>query len=74
MEPDGQASEFEQILEDLSYELTAARSAGLSEPDRVREILRRMKDLVINADTLAGSLAAERRRAEGFSGRTYDEL
>jgi hypothetical protein len=74
MEPDGRASEFDRILEELSYELTSARSIGLSDPDRLRVMLRRMRDLIADADSLASGLGAERRRAEGFSGRSYDEL
>jgi hypothetical protein len=73
MEPDDRASEFDRILEDLSYELTSARAIGLSDPDRLRVMLRRMRDLIADADSLASGLGAERRKAEGFSGRSYDE-
>lgn len=74
MEPENASPELDRIFEDLSYELTSARAIGLSDPDRLRVMLRRMRDLIANADSLASGLGAERRRAEGFSGRTYDEL
>jgi hypothetical protein len=74
VDADGQAEEFARILEDLSYELTSARSIGLSEPAKLREIVRRMRDLIANADSLVSSAGAERLKAEGFSGRSYDEL
>jgi hypothetical protein len=74
MEAEGRVRELDRILEDLSYELTSARSIGLSDPDRLRVTLRRMRDLIADADSLASGFGAERRKAEGFSGRTYDEL
>ncbi|MQA99212.1 MAG: hypothetical protein GEU78_02795 [Actinobacteria bacterium] len=73
MESDDRASEFDRILEDLSYELTSARAIALSDPDSLRVMLRRMRDLIADADSLASGLGAERRKAEGFSGRSYDE-
>lgn len=73
MESDDRASEFDRILEDLSYELTSARAIALSDPDSLRVMLRRMRDLIADADSLASGLGAERRKAEGFSGRSYEE-
>jgi hypothetical protein len=73
MEPPAEASEFDRILEELGYELTAARSTGLDDPEALRRIIRHMRELVANADQLVGTTAAERLKSQGFSGRAYDE-
>lgn len=66
-------TEFEQILEELGYELTSARSVGLDDPEQLRKTVKRMRDLVANAETLVSRVGAEKLKAEGFSGRAYDE-
>jgi hypothetical protein len=52
--------ELERIFDDLSYELTGARTAGVDQPDELRAALRRARDLLADADGLAASIGAER--------------
>lgn len=59
-----QKQELEGILDEISYELTSARAAGLERPDRLRTSLRRARDLVSDADSLASAVAAAQREAE----------
>ena len=54
--------ELERILDALAYELTGARGAGVDRPDELRARLRRARDLLADADALAGALGAERRK------------
>jgi hypothetical protein len=54
--------ELEAILDELAYALTAARAVGVGRPDELRAALRRARDLLADADALAASIGAERRR------------
>lgn len=65
MGTDPRQQEMEALLEDLSYEITAARSTGLEDPDKLRGIVRRIRDIGADLDGLAGSIVAERQAAEG---------
>lgn len=56
-------SELERIFDDLAYELTGARTAGVDQPDELRAALRRARDLLADADGLAASIGAERSAA-----------
>lgn len=56
-----QQSELESILDDLAYELTGARTAGVEQPEILRAALRRARDLLANADGLAASIGAQRQ-------------
>jgi hypothetical protein len=56
--------ELERIFDDLAYELTGARTAGLDQPDELRAALRRARDLLADADGLAAAVGAERSRGE----------
>jgi hypothetical protein len=51
--------ELDSLLEELSYEITAARSCGVSDAERMRAIVRRIRDIASNLDALAGSIVAE---------------
>lgn len=58
------AAELDDLLERISYELTTARSAGVAEPEALRAALRRLAKLTNDAEALAvTALAAKRRRA-----------
>ncbi len=57
-----QQRELETILDDLAYELTGARSAGVQQPEILRAALRRALDLLADADGLAASIGAQRSR------------
>ena len=58
-------NEFEELLDDLSYAITSARTTGLDEAEELRVIARRIRDISSNIDSLAGSLVAERLSADG---------
>ncbi|HEV2757201.1 MAG TPA: hypothetical protein VG318_15655 [Actinomycetota bacterium] len=62
MASDDRQRELERIFDDLAYELTGARTAGLAQPDELRAALRRARDLLADADGLAASVGAERSR------------
>ena len=62
--PKDHKRELERILDDLAYELTGARTAGLDEPDELRAALRRARDLLAEADGLAAAVGARRSRGE----------
>ena len=55
-----QQRELESILENLAYELTGARTAGVEQPEILRAALRRARDLLADADALAAAIGAER--------------
>jgi hypothetical protein len=55
-----QQRELESILDDLAYELTGARTAGVEQPEVLRAALRRARDLLADADGLAASIGAQR--------------
>ena len=65
MGSDPRQQEMEALLEALSYEITAARSVGLEDPEKLRGIVRRIRDIGADLDGLAGSIVAERQAAEG---------
>lgn len=65
MSSDPRRREMEELLDDLSYAITAARSAGLEDLDRLRGIVRKIRDIGADLDGLAGSIVAEKQAAEG---------
>ena len=60
-------NELDQILEELSYEVTGARSAGMDRPEDLRAALRKARALVSDADALVQSEIARQteKRAQG---------
>lgn len=58
---DQRRRELEGLLDDLSYQVTAARTAGLDRPDDLRRALKRMTALLSNLDAVAVTVIAERR-------------
>jgi hypothetical protein len=59
-------AEFERLLDEISYEITGARTSGLEEAERSRASLRKARDLLADADALAASTHAG-ERATGAS-------
>ncbi len=57
-------NELESLLDSVSYEITAARSAGLAATSELRAALKRARSLVADAEALASSVEAERLAAE----------
>jgi adenylosuccinate synthase len=55
------ATEFEAILEAISYEITTARGIGPADPERMRTIVKRIRDLATDLDALSVSIVAEDR-------------
>ena len=65
MSDEPRRSELEHLLEALSYEITAARSCGLGDDERLRVVARRIRDIAADLDAFAGSIVAERQAVEG---------
>lgn len=65
MSSDPRRREMEDLLDDLSYAITAARSVGLEDLDKLRGISRKIRDIGADLDGLAGSIVAEKQAAEG---------
>lgn len=59
------SQEFEKLFDDVAYELSSARAAGLARPDEARAALKRARDLIADADTLAAIVLAEQSEAAG---------
>jgi hypothetical protein len=59
--PTPRAVEVERLLDDLSYQVTAARTAGLRRPDELRRTLKRMTALISNIDAVAVTEMSQRR-------------
>jgi hypothetical protein len=62
-EATGWTEEFEGLLEQLSYEISTARAIGLARPDDLRDAVKRMRDIVADAEALVGAAGAESRKA-----------
>jgi hypothetical protein len=61
MSPEDHDAELDGLLDQASYLLTTARTAGLEDPERLRTTLKRLRSVVGDADALASSVEAERR-------------
>ena len=61
---DSRREELDKLLDDLSYEITGARSTSLDEPEALRATARRIRDIASNIDALAGSIVAEKQAAD----------
>jgi hypothetical protein len=58
------AMELEALLDQASYLLTTARSAGVDDIEKLRATLKRIRALVGDADALASSIQGERRAGD----------
>jgi hypothetical protein len=58
------AVELDGLLDQASYLLTTARSAGLDDIEKLRATLKRIRALVGDADALAASVEGERRAGD----------
>lgn len=56
------SEELHALLEEVSFELSGARAAGLSDLVRLRAALKRARELIGDADALAASVGVERRK------------
>ena len=65
MSDEPRRTELERLLDDLSYEITTARSCGLGDDERLRVVARRIRDIAADLDAFAGSIVAERQAAQG---------
>jgi hypothetical protein len=61
MPSDNQVAELNGLLDQASYLLTTARTAGLSDTENLRRTLKRIGAVLGDADALAASVEAERR-------------
>jgi hypothetical protein len=64
MPPNEPEVELSGLLDQASYLLTTARSAGLDDIEKLRATLKRIRALVGDADALASSVEGERRAGE----------
>lgn len=58
------SEEFYSLLDELSYAITAARTAGHENAEELRKASKRIRDLAADLDALAVSVVAEERRRE----------
>ena len=61
MSPNDHSAELDGLLDQASYLLTTARTAGLADTEKLRLTLRRLRSVVGDADALASSVEAEQR-------------
>ncbi|CAN5487874.1 hypothetical protein BH20ACT23_BH20ACT23_17080 [soil metagenome] len=64
MSPNEPAAELGGLLDQASYLLTTARTAGLEDTEKLRATLKRIRALVGDADALAASIESERREVD----------
>jgi hypothetical protein len=55
-------NELERLLDELTYQVTAVRTAGMGRPDAVRSAIKRIGKLLADIDSLAVTELAERRK------------
>jgi hypothetical protein len=55
------AKELDQLLDELSYQVTAARSAGVNRPQELRRAVRSIGKLAADIDALAVTEVASRQ-------------
>ena len=56
--------EMDHLLEEVSYALTAARTAGLDRGEEMRAALKRGREAILAAESLAADVVMMRRRKE----------
>ena len=61
MDRAARAEELSQLLDRLSYELTAARSAGVDRPQELRRAVKTIAKLAADIDALAVTEVASRQ-------------
>jgi len=57
------ATELDRSLEEISYQVTAARTAGVDKPTELRNVFKRLRQLVNDGEALAATVEAERLKA-----------
>jgi hypothetical protein len=57
-------SEFEELLDAVSYEISNARASGLDKPEQTRAALKKMRSKVAEAETLAVAVVNERNKSD----------
>lgn len=63
IEFDKMTAEIDELLDAVSYEVTSARAAGLSRPEELRTALKRARDLLTDADSIASHVAVARNES-----------
>jgi hypothetical protein len=63
MRQEDRATELERALEEISYQVTAARTAGVGDPTKLRASFKRLRQLVNDGEAFAATLEAERLKA-----------
>jgi hypothetical protein len=62
MNTSARAEELERLIDELTYQVTAVRTAGMTRPDVVRGAVKRIGKLLADIDSLAVTELAERRK------------
>lgn len=62
MDTEARVEELNQLFDRLSYEVTAARTAGVARPDELRRALKTIGKLVADIDALAVTEVASRQK------------
>ena len=65
---DARIQELHELLDEIGYELTSARAAGLAQPDELRSALKRARTLIIGAEALVADAVAAARKSENRPG------
>lgn len=63
IELDKMSAEIEELLDAVSYEVTSARAAGLGRPEELRTALKRARELLADADSIASHVAVARNES-----------
>ena len=58
------ARELSDLLEEASFQITAARAAGLERVDDLRSAMKKAREVLADADGLAADVAVVRRRSQ----------
>jgi uncharacterized protein YbaP (TraB family) len=56
--------ELSALLDEVGYELTSARAAGLNRPDELRSALKRARTLIVGAEALVADAVATAKKSE----------
>jgi hypothetical protein len=60
--------ELSALLDEVGYELTSARAAGLARPDELRSALKRARTLIVGAEALVADAVAAAKKSEDRPG------
>jgi hypothetical protein len=56
------AAELDSLLERLSYLVTTARSTGVDDPAKLRDVIKQIRQVVVDAESLALTMQMEKQK------------